>query len=372
MRDGWLFPGIVVLTIMICFTFLPLPDSQGATIDQDHFLVVHPPSFPYSGPAPLTVQWSGGAGSTWVQLLPCQRADCSDVNTTASLQPHATPRWSEIGRGGSGSFTVSVPTNGSLVLLTNAPAVLSLNVGWNEMPEFALIWTVLAVLGVLLVVTGLFLPEHGALRGHQRRDRARHYHHWRHHDFELPAHLPAHGLTCAECGLTDIPHEDDKCPRCHAALGPEMIAGHGDSLVIEDVDPRKPWKVLHGLNIPPRDTLILTREDPQVLVTTYGLADAKILRLTRAEREGGVSPKDVDAIGHMSDAFLREHPQGLVVLTDASYFVSHVSFDVFHHLVQELQDQAHTHQATFLLALNPETLKEEQITRLEERMRRLL
>lgn len=219
MREGFLFPGVVLLVLMVLFVFVPLPYPAQGTVSNNSALRVGPPSFPYSASTPISISWSGGQGNTWLQVVPCHQGNCGDIKAIIGNNPTNTPvpvsGWEVFGYGGSGAFTVWVPTNQSLMIVTNLPAQLSITVTWDEMPEFSLFWEILTVVGVLLAVGGIVLPEAGAPRGHHRR---LHYGHWRHHAFALPPHLPSEGLICPACGLADIPHEDDYCPRCHAPL----------------------------------------------------------------------------------------------------------------------------------------------------------
>lgn len=370
MRDGWVFPGVILMLLMLIFAFVPLPSSASGEASELKSLMVNPPSFELSGSGPLVVQWSGGNGNTWIQVLPCSNTACTNVNTHINGTPQAPVSWSAQGYGGSGTFSFWAPTNATMIVLTNSVTVLSITITWNEMPEFHLFWEILALVGILLAVVGILLPASHLPRGTART--GRHYLHWRHQEFSLPAHLPAEGLTCVACGLTDIPHEDVDCPKCHAPLTPEALSTEGRALLVEDSDPLKVWRVLHGLKVAPPDVMIVTREDPELLKTKFGLQEATILRLTRLEADDAVSPKDVDRIAHLSEEHMEKHPGGLMVLTDPQYFVSHVGFENLHRLIQELQDLAHAHKGTFLLSFNPETFKEAQISQIEERMRRLL
>lgn len=370
MRDGWVFPGVVLMVLMLLFAFVPLPSPASGSATNVRPLMVNPPTFELSGNSPITVQWSGGNAKAWVEVLPCSNAKCTNVNSNVSTKPSPATSWSAVGYGSSGTFNVWAPSNATLVILTNSVSVISVSVTWNEMPEFHLFWEILALVGILISVIGILLPASHLPRGANRT--GRHYLHWRHQDFELPSHLPAEGLSCVACGLTDIPHEDVDCPKCHAPLSPEALPKEGQALLVEDSDPLKPWRVLHGLQIAPADVMIVTREDPELLRKKFGLSESKIYRLTRMEGEDTVSPKDVDRLGHLAEEHLTKHAGGLVVLTDPQYFVSHVGFETLHRLLQELQDLAHAHRGTFLLAFNPGTFKPAQIAQIEERMRRLL
>ncbi len=216
MREGLLFPGVVLLVLMIVFAFAPLPNAPTGTVSQNYPLIVHPPAFPYSEQTPISLQWTGGTGNTWVQVLPCAQSNCSDVKPrTAVTEPIAVYGPSALGNGSQGALTIWVSTTESLLIVTNSSVSLSVTVTWNEMPEFGLLWEILTVVGILLAIGGMVLPERGAPRGHGRR---LHYFHWRHHPFALPPHLPSAGLLCPGCGLADIPTEEDYCPRCHAPL----------------------------------------------------------------------------------------------------------------------------------------------------------
>jgi hypothetical protein len=221
MRESFLFPGAVLLILMVIFTMIPIPVPQPTSVASNSPLRVGPPALPYSENTPITYQWSGGTASTWIQILPCQQANCNDIRSQVTAQGNYTHKplivatWSALGYGAQGSLTIWVPTNQTMMVVTNDANAVSLEVTWNEMPELSLFWEILTIIGILLCIAGMVLPAHGAPRGHQRR---LHYFHWRHHPFALPPHLPPAGLACPACGLTDIPHEDDYCPRCHAPL----------------------------------------------------------------------------------------------------------------------------------------------------------
>lgn len=243
MREGFLLPGVVLLVLMALFAFVPLPYPASGSVNSTGSLVVHPPAFPYSQATPLSLQWSGGNSTTWVEIIPCAISSCSDVRPSGptAAKPSTPQHWAGLGFGASGAFTIWVPTNASLLVLTNSSSALSITVTWNEMPEFGFVWTILLLVGVLLTIPGMFLPEKGSPRGHHRR---LHYFHWRHHPFALPPHLPVAGLTCPACGLADIPHEDDYCPRCNAQLprtssglppGPAMAAPSGPAMGLTPV-----------------------------------------------------------------------------------------------------------------------------------------
>ncbi len=244
MREGLLFPGVVLLVLMVIFSFVPLPNSPSSTVSQDYPLVVQPPAFPYSEDTPVTVQWSGGlTANTWIQVVPCPSGSCANVKPTSAqlplLYPIQVPGTTAIGNGTAGSLTIWVTTTTSFLLLTNSTSALTVTVTWNEMPEFGFLWEILTVIGILLTIGGMVLPEKGAPRGHHRRLS---YHQWRHHSFALPPHLPVRGLACPACGLTDIPTEEDLCPRCQAPLprGSAVVQGPPSSAAPAPARPGRP------------------------------------------------------------------------------------------------------------------------------------
>lgn len=439
MHENMLFPGVVLLVLMIIFSFTPLPvSSSPGTVSNLGTLTTKAPALPYSGPAPLTITWSGGLGpSVWVAVLPCPSSGCTSLEPKPPvLSPPPTSGVFGIGNGTSGSFTIWAPTTGSLLILTNSTSEVTVTVTWNEMPELNLIWEVLGVVGVLLAIGGIVLPEKGSPRGHHRR---LHYFHWRHHPFALPPHLPSEGLTCSACGLTDIPHEDDNCPKCGAPLprgsnviqgppstaapaparplsprtmatstpasapspqgaeaasaGPAVVGAEaaapeaapakkrvavdrskvaGQALSVADPDPLRPWRVMKGLGFQPEDALVFTREDPQVLEEKYHLQPSQVYIVSRSEGEHTISPSESDRIADLADQHFQTHPGGVVILTDPNYFVTHGGFDMLRRLVLAIQDHAREKRGTLILGFNPGVFSADQRAQLEERMRKVV
>ncbi|MDE1819296.1 MAG: DUF835 domain-containing protein [Euryarchaeota archaeon] len=421
MREGLLFPGVVLTVLMILFAFAPLPNAPSGQVSSARALTVKPPAFPYSEETPISVSWNGGNASTFLEIIPCLDSNCSAGPKAPVTAPLTVNGGAVVANGSSGGFTVWVSTTLSLLIVTNSLAPLSVTVTWNEMPEFGLLWEILTVVGILLTIGGMVLPEHGAPRGHHRRLS---YAHWRHHAFALPPHLPSTGLTCSACGLSDIPHEDDFCPRCQAPLprastvvpgppstaaaapasparprGAEMAAGTaaaasaagtvaavppkkrvavnkskvaGQSLSVADPDPLRPWRVMKGLGFAPEEAVVFTREDPVVLEEKYHLTAQQVHIISRTEGEGTISPSECDKIADLADQHLRSHAGGVVVLTDPNYFVTHGGFDVLRRLVLAIQDHAREQRGTFILAFNPSVFTPDQRAQLEERMRKVV
>jgi hypothetical protein len=172
MRNGWIVPGVILMLIMLIFVFVPLPYPQSSTVSSDHALVLYCPqvlpssspssSYCFPGQAPITFDWSGGNASTWVEVLPCHTFYCKDINNTFTGLPLASSTWDAVGNGASGSIDLTVDTNASIMILTNSASPVSMDVTWNAMPEFNVLWESFALFGMIITVIGILIPPKNA------------------------------------------------------------------------------------------------------------------------------------------------------------------------------------------------------------------
>ena len=168
MRNGWIIPGVILMLIMFIFVFVALPYPESSSVKSDHALVLYCPqvlpagtpssTLCFPGQAPITFSWSGGNATTWVEVIPCHTFYCSDIDWNNTGSPVPTSNWNAVGYGSSGSISLTVDTNISLLIVTNNVAGVSLDVTWNAMPEFFLLWEIFALFGMIIAVVGLLLP----------------------------------------------------------------------------------------------------------------------------------------------------------------------------------------------------------------------
>jgi hypothetical protein len=169
MRSGWYFPGVILMLITLVLVYVPLPYPQSATVDDEHPLILYCPqvlptssqssSLCFSGQSPIDVSWSGGNATTWVQFMPCNTFSCSDINNTITPNPKVISKWGVVAEGASGTLHIAVPTNTSFIIVTNSTNYLSIQVTWNAMPEFHVLWEAFALFGMVITVVGLLLPQ---------------------------------------------------------------------------------------------------------------------------------------------------------------------------------------------------------------------
>ncbi len=178
MRSSWIVPSVILLILMLIFVYVPLPYSESHGLNELHPLILFcpqvlpsstpSPSYCLQGDAPVQISWTGGNSSTWVQVIVCKTFGCTEVSNLTSPVPHSPSLWSAVGTGGSGSINAWFPTAASMELLTNSSSGVSVTVQWNVMPEFAVIWEALTLVGLLLATIGILLPARP--RTPRRRD----------------------------------------------------------------------------------------------------------------------------------------------------------------------------------------------------------
>ncbi|MCI4323519.1 MAG: PKD domain-containing protein [Thermoplasmata archaeon] len=141
--------------------------------------------------------------------------------------------------------------------------------------------------------------------------------------------------------------------------------------VLEGDDPRVAYRVAAASGLSQDGLLIFTPEDPATVGHEFGLEHARILRVTRLEGDGFVSPGDLDRIGHLCEAHLQGGPNRGVVLVPLEAVLNASSVRGTRRLLQVMTEIALEHHNSMVTFLNPANLTIEERRLLREGARRI-
>ncbi len=115
--------------------------------------------------------------------------------------------------------------------------------------------------------------------------------------------------------------------------------------------------------------LLITRVNPSRVRENYGMTGAEILWLTdRGESSESTVEPVLERLMHKVERFMITGGQGLFMLDGVEYLMSSNSFEAVMKFVRRLVDDISESEFTFILALNPMTLGERELSLMEIEM----
>lgn len=106
--------------------------------------------------------------------------------------------------------------------------------------------------------------------------------------------------------------------------------------------------------------LCFTRENPQKLVSEYGINKECIRVISSKPLDGFEAVRDIQALSLLISEFLELHKNSIVLLDGLEYLISHSSFDSVFHFIQEKRFDFIGANAVLLIPLDPVTLTEKE------------
>jgi hypothetical protein len=113
--------------------------------------------------------------------------------------------------------------------------------------------------------------------------------------------------------------------------------------------------------------LMITREDPQELKSSWKLEKTPVLWLTNTAPEGDyIGSHDVQGISILVGNFIAKAPNSVILLDGVSYLVTQNKFDTILNLLQNLHDKALSLGAILIFSINSKTLKSQELELLKQ------
>lgn len=140
--------------------------------------------------------------------------------------------------------------------------------------------------------------------------------------------------------------------------------------VYETAEESSLWEVVRTARLSPEKLLCFTRLTPQELSSRFGLAGAKIVRISRVEAEDAVPPSDLEKIAYLIERHLTARGCA-VVLPGLESLVEASSLKGVGRLLEVAREVAQASQGAVLVSLNPRALAETQTALLERGATRL-
>lgn len=177
------------------------------------------------------------------------------------------------------------------------------------------------------------------------------------------------GVLCNDCSdlLTcDIYREYcNKCPFSVDRYGLNVR----NSYVWEDAHPQFAFEVFRDYVIRGSFGLLITRDYPEKVVEKYHLPDVNVLWLSQVEEhETSIDPTNLPRITHTVTEFIRQAPMSFILLTGLEYLMVHNGFDRMLKHLHMINDQVMTHNARFLVIVDPKTMDPKELSLLEREM----
>lgn len=153
MRIGMVVVGVVVLIIGAALMFVPLSPQPSQTLTQSSTST--PYAFTISGISltgsiPISVSWT--SNTTVLLVAVACSGSCSSGNVSALSG-------ATIQTGTSGSFTLNVPTGGTVEIAVGTITGSASSTTVNVTTALTTVGTILLVVGILLLIVGLVLKR---------------------------------------------------------------------------------------------------------------------------------------------------------------------------------------------------------------------
>ncbi|MEM3851819.1 MAG: isoleucine--tRNA ligase [Methanomassiliicoccales archaeon] len=198
----------------------------------------------------------------------------------------------------------------------------------------------------------------------------------------LEAILEWKGRICSECRLSDLSIAEEakgqvkeawkiddapleialnrKGGKVEEQEEEEMVLEAGSTYAIFEEKPERAFELFSSVIESGMAGLCISREYPEKLNKKYGLEKAKVLWLSSAGDRESIKPNDLERISLNVLEFLQSK-QGIVLIDGIEYLISNNGFSSVVKLIQQLRDLTAKDQGILLLALNPNTLQQNDL-----------
>jgi hypothetical protein len=136
--------------------------------------------------------------------------------------------------------------------------------------------------------------------------------------------------------------------------------------LVESTDPKRFWRIAVASGMERSKMLVLAPDSPAVVTGKYGLAGAKVWRITRTEGEENVNPGDLEKIGYLIEKHLEQGAGRAVLLHGLARFIDAQGFRNARRLLDVARESAETNRGAVLALIDPGTLEPAQLRQLEE------
>ena len=106
--------------------------------------------------------------------------------------------------------------------------------------------------------------------------------------------------------------------------------------------------------------LCIAREDPETLISHYGISRESILIVASRPIGGFEAVSDLQGLSRVVSGFLGDHEAPVVLLDGLEYIVTRHGFDAFYQFIQEKRFDFLEAGAVLLVILDPATLTERE------------
>jgi hypothetical protein len=136
--------------------------------------------------------------------------------------------------------------------------------------------------------------------------------------------------------------------------------------LVEASDATRFWRIAVASGMERSKMLVLAPDSPAIVTGKYGLAGAKVCRITRTEGEDNVNPGDLEKIGYLIEKHLEQGAGRAVLLHGLSRLIDAQGFRNARRLIDVARESAETNRGAVLALIDPATIEPGQLHQLEE------
>jgi hypothetical protein len=136
--------------------------------------------------------------------------------------------------------------------------------------------------------------------------------------------------------------------------------------LVEASDPARFWRIAVASGMERSKILVLAPDSPAVVTGKYGLAGAKVWRITRTEGDENVNPSDLEKIGYLIEKHLEQGAGRAVLVHGLGRLIDSSGFRNTRRLVDVAKESAETNRGAILAFIDPVTIEPAQLRQLEE------
>ncbi|MGD2250898.1 MAG: DUF835 domain-containing protein [Candidatus Methanofastidiosia archaeon] len=177
------------------------------------------------------------------------------------------------------------------------------------------------------------------------------------------------GVLCEECPeLLECPIYREFSEHCPVSIDFYGLA-HRTSYVWEHSDPGVAFEIFLDYTARGAFGLLITRDYPKKVQEKYELLDVSCIWLSQVESaENAVDPTNLPRLTYMITQFIKQVPESFILLVGVEYLVVHNGFDRVLKFLHTLNDRVMTHNARFLVVVDPKTLDPREVSLLEREL----
>lgn len=177
------------------------------------------------------------------------------------------------------------------------------------------------------------------------------------------------GILCEECPelleCTIYREFAEKCPVSVDFYGLD----HCNSYLWEHSDPKIAFEIFLDYTARGAFGLLITRDYPEKVKEKYQLLDISYIWLSQVESaENAVDPTNLPRLTYIITQFIKQVPESFILLVGVEYLIVHNGFSRVLKFLHTINDRVMTHNARFLVVIDPKTLDPKEVSLLEREL----